>query len=90
MKEFNEEEALLNFKKEPLHVKHSELKISGDSFFRSFCPECNDGLLLVKRDLETFTLSAEDNCTLCARRFIYDDIDYLNNPEGESNANSKS
>ena len=64
----------VNINKEPMIVKHSELYREGDSMFRSACPVCNEGFLLVRRDQDTFELLAEDNCILCGQRVIYSDI----------------
>ena len=75
MKTFSAEETAKNFAKEPLHINHADLKRSDSSFYRSVCPECAEGILLVRRDLESFELLAEDCCIVCARRFIYADIE---------------
>jgi len=69
-----QELALANLQLEPLNVKHKELKRIGDSPFRSECPECGIGLLLIKRDGITFNLQLDDNCTYCGRRFRYTDL----------------
>lgn len=67
-----------NIDKKPITVKHAELQRSDDnSSFRSDCPVCNDGVLLVGRDNNTFELLAEDNCILCGQKFIYSDIEEL-------------
>lgn len=67
-------QAQANFNKPPLHVKHAELAPTGDSRYRSQCPECKFGALLVQRDQKTMELKQEDHCVICARRFIYDDF----------------
>ena len=68
----------ININKNIIKVKHSELKRSDDnSIFRSDCPACKDGILLVQRDNKTFKLLAKDNCILCGQRFIYSDINDL-------------
>jgi len=62
----------------PIHVKHSELgRTASNSAYRSECPMCEVGLLLVMRDDETFKLKAEDRCLLCGQKFVYDDIDEM-------------
>lgn len=66
--------ALENLQKEPLEVKHKELKRTGESPFRSECPNCEIGMLLVRRDNITFKLQKDDSCTYCGRRFVYTDI----------------
>jgi hypothetical protein len=66
------------FGKDPLHVKHSELRRVGESAFRSACPECGIGILLMKREeKDDFRLSEADICISCARQFVYDDIDQV-------------
>lgn len=63
-----------NYEKPPIHIKHSELEPTGDSPFRSKCPTCQHGVLLVSRDRRTLELVPIDMCVLCGRRFIYDDF----------------
>ena len=68
-----------NIDKPPIHVKHSDLARSGEeSMYRSCCPVCNGGVLLVYRHLETFELLERDTCISCGQAIIYDDIDELN------------
>jgi hypothetical protein len=72
----------INVNKPPIHVNHADLiRASDNSIYRSDCPVCEAGVLVVGRDLETFELIAEDRCLLCAQTFIYDDIDYHKNKE---------
>lgn len=59
----------------PLEVKHKELKrAEEDSQYKSICPNCERGLLLMQRDNVTFFLKKDDNCILCGRRYVYTDI----------------
>ena len=84
MEKRSKEEQLsgLNINAEPIHVNHSELtRASEESIYRSECPVCTIGFLLVKRNQETFRLESEDNCILCAQRVIYDDINDLRTVE---------
>lgn len=74
-----------NFALEPLKVEHKNLKRFSDSIFKSECPNCNDGLLLVGRNIDDMTLQINDTCTDCGRRFIYTDI-----VEGKINLEYKS
>jgi hypothetical protein len=67
-----------NITKSPINVKHKDLKRYGDSRFKSKCPECDEGMLLVYRDPQTFKLLANDICIFCGQKFIYTDIDELN------------
>jgi hypothetical protein len=91
MKEFLSPRQMQNYLKEPCHVTHSKLQRADSSHYRSICPDCVKGVLLVGRDPKTFELLAEDNCILCARRFIYTDIEELRALEkGALNENPKS
>ena len=82
-KKMDEELSGVNLNKTLLHVNHSELKRDGDSVFKSVCPTCKEGILLVTRDQHTLQLLEQDHCTLCGQAFIYDDIDML---KGHENA----
>ncbi len=65
-----------NRDKDPLHVRHSELKrFSGLSPFRSECPVCKSGVLLVGREKGTLNLLRYDNCISCGQRVVYVDRD---------------
>lgn len=58
----------------PLHVLHAELqRFSQESDYRSLCPCCKAGVLLVSRNQETFALTRLDRCTYCAQLFVYED-----------------
>ena len=58
-------------------VRHSELERFDPvgSLFKSVCPECQDGILLVQRNLETLELEGIDNCIHCGQTFVYVDIE---------------
>jgi uncharacterized protein with PIN domain len=59
-----------------IEVKLADLpKISENSIFRSKCPKCKDGILLVRREPDTLKLSAYDNCISCGQIFFYTDIE---------------
>jgi len=73
-KEYKLDNVIASTKLPPIEVRHRDLKRYGDSAFKSECPECNTGLLLVGRDATTFKLQKEDTCTYCSRKFIYTDI----------------
>ncbi len=64
-----------------INVKHSSLERSDNSAYRSVCPVCQEGTLLVARDINTGALLPEDRCVLCGQGFIY--IDFL--PPEEKN-----
>ena len=72
----NKEIAGSNIKKKPIHVQHKELeRYDESSDYRSLCPVCKTGILLVRRDQITCQLIEQDHCLLCGQAFIYDDID---------------
>lgn len=73
-----------NAKNPPIRVAHAELdRLSEDSDYKSKCPKCPKGVLLVRRDQTTFDLIAEDCCLLCGQQFIYTDIATLKKREGK-------
>jgi hypothetical protein len=75
------EQAFVNLNNAPRQVRHADLERFGDSVYKSQCPVCKEGLLLVRRDQETFQLLREDACSLCGQRFEYLDIDGMNQRE---------
>ena len=77
------EEICANHKLEPIVVKHSELKRASEtSMYRSECPSCKDGVLLVCREQPSLRLAEEDYCIRCGRRFLYSDIHEMRTREG--------
>ena len=64
-----------------LHVRHADLKRVDDSPYRSQCPACKQGILLVGRDRHTLLLLQGDNCIACGQRVYYDDIEDLRERE---------
>ena len=54
-------------------VTHASLLRDGESPFRSQCPLCPRGLLLVARSKETFRLERLDRCIVCGQRVQYQD-----------------
>ena len=63
-----------NLHKPAEHVLHADLRrASFESPFRSVCPVCERGLLLVARHPETFDLVDRDRCVRCGQLFIYED-----------------
>ena len=73
----------INIYNKPVAVKHAELERIDPSMFRSVCPVCNEGCLLVKRHSQTFKIQADDHCILCGQQYIYEDIDDLRKRAGE-------
>lgn len=80
------EDVLKNIRLEPVNINHAALERIGDSVHKSQCPECESGVLLMRRDPDTMKLKKEDNCICCGRRFIYQDLEesvmlkYKSNP----------
>jgi hypothetical protein len=66
---------MVNSDKPIMEVHHAELERDDpkDNSFRSSCPACKIGLLLVKRDQEGLPLR-EDACIACGQRVYYLDI----------------
>lgn len=65
-----------------VEVKHTELRRWSDSsLFKSHCPVCNDGILLVRRDQDTFELLDHDRCVSCGQLVRYLDIERLRKME---------
>lgn len=58
----------------PISVRHSELpRDDSESAYRSVCPACSKGLLLVRRNPVTFALTRIDTCTNCGQTVVYED-----------------
>jgi hypothetical protein len=63
-----------NLHKTLIKVAHSELKRwDEDSAYKSKCPVCEDGLLLIARDPKSFLLLRYDRCVSCGQMFMYTD-----------------
>lgn len=60
---------------EVIEVAHSSLRRSGESDYRSRCPVCKVGILLVYRSEVTFALNRYDRCTRCAQTVRYTDVE---------------
>ena len=77
----------INFKKPVIKVKHKELKRFDPegSLYKSVCPTCHRGVLMVGRNMDNFKLEKNDYCILCGQHFYYTDLEYLDEPiyEGE-------
>jgi hypothetical protein len=69
------EEAMVNCEKKPLKIRHQTLqRCSEESPYKSWCPVCGNGVLLMQREQKDFTLIPQDNCIRCGRRFLYTDL----------------
>lgn len=71
-----QEQTIKNLSLEPVEVKHKDLKTpeGSDSIYRKECPNCNVGLLLIRRNTNSLCIETNDNCTYCGRRFKFTDI----------------
>ena len=71
-----------NLDKDIIGIKHSELTRSdSETAYKSNCPACDDGILLVARDQETLVLEEYDRCVLCGQAFRYLDIEEMRRKE---------
>ncbi len=60
----------------PILVRHSLLdRASAESAYRSVCPKCRHGVLLIRRDEQTYRLQRDDRCTSCGQAVRYADAD---------------
>jgi hypothetical protein len=59
---------------EPTRVSHASMSRVDESPFRSQCPVCKDGLLLVYRTSLSLRPSRYDNCVACGALFYYTDL----------------
>jgi DNA-directed RNA polymerase subunit RPC12/RpoP len=65
----------INIQSPIMQIKHADIKrAEDDSQYKSVCPQCNEGVLMMLRNPETFKLRNIDNCFLCGQRFEYTDI----------------
>lgn len=64
-----------NLLNSPIRVVHAELeRWSEDSAYKSKCPVCDGGLLLISRiESDELKLSRYDNCVSCGQPFFYTD-----------------
>lgn len=63
-----------NLRKPAIIVTHAKLERWNDeSAYKSKCPACTKGILLVRRHPETYELLNLDNCVSCGQAFVYDD-----------------
>jgi hypothetical protein len=63
-----------NLNAPPIYVLHAELtRYTEDSAYRSLCPVCKTGVLMVNRHPATFELLRPDRCTHCGQVVVYED-----------------
>lgn len=61
-----------NAGKDALRVRHSEMeRYDSESIFKTSCPVCKEGVLLVRRRKGYVGVLSEDNCVLCGQKFVY-------------------
>ena len=63
-----------NINKPTIKISHKKLKRIGNSAYRSKCPICKEGILLVQRNQKTFELLKLDRCILCGQSFEYTNL----------------
>ncbi len=68
-----------NINAKVIEVRHADLERYNpeDSAYKSECPECEDGVLLVLRDRSTGELLEYDRCIGCGQLVRYLDIEKL-------------
>ena len=72
-----------NITKPPIRIAHAELeRLSDESLYKSKCPVCPKGVLLIYRKDFGERLLAEDCCIACGQRVIYTDIERLRKMDG--------
>ena len=64
-----------NYDAEEISVKHQDLTRYGDSIFKSVCPVCTTGILLMYRDQTHLQLLERDTCVSCGQHVRYTDIE---------------
>lgn len=74
--------ACKNIHKPIKEVRHADLERADDnSIYKSECPTCGKGLLLVARNAVTMVLKEYDMCILCGQQYRYLDIEEMRNRE---------
>lgn len=62
-----------NIDKPLIRVTHAELERWDEGAYKSKCPVCEGGVLLIHRDLGSFLLERLDRCVSCGQQFYYTD-----------------
>jgi len=76
-----------NIKKPMLLVSHADLeRFSTESDYRSRCPECAKGVLMINRDQKSLSLINVDRCTFCGQLVVYTDKFIAGEPVLDVNA----
>lgn len=72
-----------NIGKPPIRIAHAELeRFSDESPYKSKCPACPKGVLLIYREDFGGRLLEGDCCIGCGQRVIYTDIERLRKMDG--------
>jgi len=70
-----------NLKNPIISVKHADLeRIGPNEVYKSWCPVCNQGVLLVSRKLGSMHISRYEHCTMCGQQFFYTDDNVRGEP----------
>ena len=76
----------INFQNPPIEVSHFTLDGAGrPNQWKSECPVCGTGLLLVNRNSETLAIESYDCCTFCGQHFLYTDVEDMQRKDGIAN-----
>ncbi len=76
-----------NIGKPAVSVRHADLKRAfSESLYKSICPICPDGVLLVRRNQGTLLPEEVDFCVACGQSVKYEDIEILRDLEGHQSA----
>lgn len=62
-----------NTNKPIIRVAHADLERWDDGPYKSKCPACEDGILLICRNQKSFCLERQDRCISCGQQFYYTD-----------------
>ena len=65
---------MANYGQKAISLYHADLSPFEKGTWKSECPVCEDGLLLVGRDKNTTELEELDRCCRCAQEVRYADI----------------
>ena len=70
-----EEEDIIRRAENIIHVRHQNLeRADEESIHRSKCPSCKNGVLLMRRNLQTGNLLVTDLCIGCGQAVEYTDM----------------
>jgi hypothetical protein len=64
-----------NLNKPEIQISHAELERWDADLYKSKCPACEDGILLIRRDEKTFAIQRQDRCISCGQQFYYTDLE---------------